>query len=150
MKIADGRLVLVKQKWYPTRTALHTMWGSVVMDPVSYAVLPVKEDIQIPNEITVALMRLPVHLGPKTLQEAKEKQTRVFHFGVVQGCCKNTIPEPLIIFDIRMQQLDPETLCGKRLSYQSSHVLYSTAPPKLRYCQKVFQTSLTMKYAPKG
>ena len=35
VKMADGRLVLVMQKSCPVRTALHTMWGPVVMDPVS-------------------------------------------------------------------------------------------------------------------
>ena len=71
MKMADGKLVLVRQKSCLMRTALHTMRGSVVMDPVRYAVLPVKEQVyglvQNLNEITVALMTSPVHLGSKTL-----------------------------------------------------------------------------------
>ena len=33
VKMADGNLVLVKQKWCPVRTALHTIWRPVVMDP---------------------------------------------------------------------------------------------------------------------
>ena len=44
VKMADGKLVLVKQKSCPVRTALNTMWVPVVMDSVSYAVLPGKED----------------------------------------------------------------------------------------------------------
>ena len=44
-KMADSKLVLVRQKSYLVRTALHTMRGSVVMDPVRYAVLPVKEQV---------------------------------------------------------------------------------------------------------
>ena len=38
VKIVDGKLVLVKQKSCPVRIYLYTMWGPVVMDPVSYAV----------------------------------------------------------------------------------------------------------------
>ena len=34
VKMVDGKLVLVKQKSCHVRTALHTMWGPVVMDPV--------------------------------------------------------------------------------------------------------------------
>ena len=37
VKMADVKLVLVKQKSCPVRTVLHMMWGPVVMDPVSYA-----------------------------------------------------------------------------------------------------------------
>ena len=38
VKMAHAKLVLVKHKSFPVRTALHTMWGPVVMDPVSYTV----------------------------------------------------------------------------------------------------------------
>ena len=47
VKMADGKFVLVKQKSCPVRTALQTMWGPVVMDLVSNAVLPGKEDMVI-------------------------------------------------------------------------------------------------------
>ena len=40
VNMADGKLVLVKQKPCPVRRALHTMWGPMVMDRASYAVLP--------------------------------------------------------------------------------------------------------------
>ena len=56
VKMADGKLVLRKQKSYPVRTALHTMWGPVVMDPVSYAVLPSKEDVVILRSPTLAAL----------------------------------------------------------------------------------------------
>ena len=39
VKMADGKMVLVKQKPCPVRIALLTMWGPGLMDPVSYAVL---------------------------------------------------------------------------------------------------------------
>ena len=54
VKMADGKLVLVKQKSCPVRRALHTMWGPGVMDPVSYAVLPGKEDVMILESPTLA------------------------------------------------------------------------------------------------
>ena len=47
VKMTDGKLVLVKQKSCPVRTALYTMWGPVVMDPVTYVILPGKEDVVI-------------------------------------------------------------------------------------------------------
>ena len=43
VKMADGKLVLVKQKSCPVRTAVHAMWGPVVMDPASYTTLPGSE-----------------------------------------------------------------------------------------------------------
>ena len=56
VRIADDKLVLVKQKSYPVRTASHTMWGPVVMDLVSYAVLPGKEDVVILGSPTLAAL----------------------------------------------------------------------------------------------
>ena len=52
--------------------------------------------VQIPNEVTVALMTSPVHLGSKTSQEADDNQTKFLHFGVVQGCHKTRSPNPLL------------------------------------------------------
>ena len=43
VNMANSKLVLVKHKSCPVRIALHTMWGPVVIDRVSYTVLPVKE-----------------------------------------------------------------------------------------------------------
>ena len=43
LNMANGKLVLVEEKSCPVKTALHTMSGPVVMDPVSYAVMPGKE-----------------------------------------------------------------------------------------------------------
>ena len=54
VKMADGKLVLVKQKSCPVRRALHTMWGPVVMNTVPYAVLPGKEDVMILESPTLA------------------------------------------------------------------------------------------------
>ena len=71
-------------------------------------------------------MTPPVHLGSKALKEADDNHTTVLHFEVVQGYHKDTIHEPLIILDVRIQQLDPETLYNKRVSFKSSHVSYST------------------------
>ena len=45
VKMAAGKLVLLKQKSCLLRTALHRMKGLVVMDAVLYAVLPGKEDV---------------------------------------------------------------------------------------------------------
>ena len=42
LKMADGKLVVVKQKSCSPSAALHTMWGPVVTDPVSNAVLPAR------------------------------------------------------------------------------------------------------------
>ena len=61
VKIADGKLVLVKQKSCPVRTALHTMWGPVVMDPVSYAVLPGKTDVVILGSPTLATLSINLY-----------------------------------------------------------------------------------------
>ena len=61
VKIADGKLVLVKQKSCPVRTALHTMWGPVVMDPVSYAVLPGKTEVVILGNPTLATLGINVY-----------------------------------------------------------------------------------------
>ena len=54
--MADVKLVLVKQTSCPVRTALHTMWGPVVMDPVSYAVLQGKEGVVILGSPTLAAL----------------------------------------------------------------------------------------------
>ena len=62
VKMADGKLVLVKQKSCSVRTALHTMWGPVMMDPVSYAVFPGKEDMVLlgsPTFGTLGKMCMP-------------------------------------------------------------------------------------------
>ena len=68
----------------------------------------------------------PVYLSSKASQGADDNHTTVLHFGVVQDCYKNAIPKPLTLLDIRMQQLDPETLYNKSVSSQSCHVPYST------------------------
>ena len=49
VKMAHGKLVQVKRKYGPVRTALYTMWGPVVLDPVSYAVLPGEEILGSPT-----------------------------------------------------------------------------------------------------
>ena len=54
------------------------------------------------NEVPVALMTLPVHLGSKPLQEADDNHTAVLHFRVIQVCQNSTIPEPVIVLDIFM------------------------------------------------
>ena len=61
IKMAEGKLVLVKQKSCPVRTALHTMWGPVVMDPVSYAVLPGTENVVILRSPTLAALGINVY-----------------------------------------------------------------------------------------
>ena len=61
VKMADGCLLLVKKKSWPMRTDLHTIWGSVVMDPVSYAVLPGKEDVVVLGNLTLAVLGINVH-----------------------------------------------------------------------------------------
>ena len=58
--MTDGKLVLVKQKSCPVRTSLHTMWGLMVMDPVSYAVLPGKEDVVILGNPNLAALGIGV------------------------------------------------------------------------------------------
>ena len=50
--------------------------------------------VQIRNEVTVALMTPPVHLGSKTSQEADDNHTTALYFGVVQGCHKRRSPNP--------------------------------------------------------
>ena len=52
--------------------------------------------VQIPNELTVALMTPPVNLGSKTKQKADDNHTTVLHFRVVQGCHKTRPPNPLL------------------------------------------------------
>ena len=59
--MADGKLVLVKPKSCPVRIALHTMWGPMVMDSVSYAVWTCREDLVILGSPTLAALRLNVH-----------------------------------------------------------------------------------------
>ena len=61
VKMADGKLVLVKQKWYPVRRALNTMWGPGMMDRVSYAILPGKEDVAIVGSLTLAALGTNVY-----------------------------------------------------------------------------------------
>ena len=61
VKMADGKLVLVKQKSCPVETTLHTMCGPVVMDPVLYAVLPGNEDMGILGSPTLAALGTNVH-----------------------------------------------------------------------------------------
>ena len=61
VNMANGKLVLVKQKSCPVRTALHTMWRPVVMDPVSYSVLPGKEDVVISGSPTLVTLGINVY-----------------------------------------------------------------------------------------
>ena len=61
VKMADGKLILVKEKSCPVKTALHTMWGLVVMYPASYAVLPGKEDVVILGSLTLAALGIDVY-----------------------------------------------------------------------------------------
>ena len=61
VKIADGKLVLVKQKLCPVRTGLHTMWGPVVMEPVSCAVLPGKDDVMILESLTLTALGINMY-----------------------------------------------------------------------------------------
>ena len=60
VKMADGKLVLGKKKSCPARTTLHTMWGPAVIDPVSYAVLPGKEDVVILGNPTLGTLVINV------------------------------------------------------------------------------------------
>ena len=61
VKMADGKLVLVKQKSCTVRAALHTLWGPVMMDPVSYAVLPGKEDVVILGSSALAALEIKLY-----------------------------------------------------------------------------------------
>ena len=58
VKMVYGKLVQVKQKSCPVRTALHIVWGPVVMNPVSYAALPGKEDVAILGSPSLAALRI--------------------------------------------------------------------------------------------
>ena len=59
MNMADGKLVLVKQKSCAVRTALHTMWGPVVI--VSHAALPGKGNVVILGIPTLAALGINVY-----------------------------------------------------------------------------------------
>ena len=61
VKMTHGKLVQVKQKSRPVRTALNTVWGPVVTDLVSYAALPGKEDMAILGSPTLAALRIKVY-----------------------------------------------------------------------------------------
>ena len=61
VKMADDKLVLVKQKSCPVKTVLHAMWGLVVMDPVSYAVLSGKENVVILGSPTLAALGINMY-----------------------------------------------------------------------------------------
>ena len=41
LKVADGRVLAVTQKTCPVRIALHTSWGLVSVDPLSFAIIVV-------------------------------------------------------------------------------------------------------------
>ena len=73
VKMANGKLVLVKQTSCPVRIALHTIWGPVVMDPVSYAVLPGKGDVVILGSPTLAAQGINVY---DSLGECMRKHNR--------------------------------------------------------------------------
>ena len=60
VKMTDGKLLPVVQKSCPVKAALHIMWGPVVMDPVSYAVLPGKKDVVILGGSTLAALGINV------------------------------------------------------------------------------------------
>ena len=61
VKMADCKLVLVKQKSCSVRTTLHTMWGPVMMDTVSCAVLPGNKDVVILGSLTFAALGFNVY-----------------------------------------------------------------------------------------
>ena len=61
VKMADGKLVLARQKSCPMRSALPTMWEPVVMDPIWYAVLSSKEDVVILGSPTLAALEINVY-----------------------------------------------------------------------------------------
>ena len=50
--------------------------------------------VQVLNDVTVASMTPPVHLGSKTSQEADDNHTKALHFGVVERCQKTRFPNP--------------------------------------------------------
>ena len=52
--------------------------------------------VQIPNEVTVALMTPPTYMGSKTSQEADDNRTTVLSLRVVQGCQNTRSPNPLL------------------------------------------------------
>ena len=61
VKMVDGKLVLVKQKSCPVRTVLHTMWGLVVMDPISYGFLSGKENVVILDSSILAPLEINMY-----------------------------------------------------------------------------------------
>ena len=62
VEMANDKLVVVKQKSCSVKTALHTIWGPVVMDPVgSYAVLPGKEDVAILGSPTLVTLGISLY-----------------------------------------------------------------------------------------
>ena len=71
VKMVDGKLVLVKKKSRPVRTASDTMWAPVMMDLISFAVLPDKEDVMISGSPTLAALGINVY---DSLGECRRKR----------------------------------------------------------------------------
>ena len=73
--MVGGKLELVKQKSCSVRTALHKMWGLVVMDPVSYVVLPGEDDVVILGSPILATLGIN---GYDNLRECARKRNFSF------------------------------------------------------------------------
>ena len=89
--------------------------------------------VQIPNEVTVALMTPPANLGSKTSQETNYNHPTVLHFGVVQGCHKTRSPNPLLylIYACNNWMLKPSTTNAYLPSHRMCPTLQHPKAPLL-------------------
>ena len=60
-KGADGRVLAVQEKTCPVRVALHTSWGSVTLDPFSFAAMPGDDDLVILGNATLTMLGIDVY-----------------------------------------------------------------------------------------
>ena len=63
VKLADGNVRSMQSKTCLVRTALHTSWGPVVLEPCHYAVMPGADDVDFIGSGTLEAMGIDVYSG---------------------------------------------------------------------------------------
>lgn len=77
LKMADGRVLPVSEKTRPVRAALHTAWGPVVMNPISFAAMQGDDDVVLIGAPTLEKLGVDIYknLGER-VQEARAMNVR--------------------------------------------------------------------------
>ena len=76
VKLANGNVERVEQKTCLVRTALHTSWGPVVVDPCSFAVMPGTDDVVIMGSPLLEALGIDVYSSLGACARARNTSER--------------------------------------------------------------------------